>query len=127
MSLTSRTGRRLAVGFGLAMAAALLPAVALAAPSAPLASARSAAHAVPACTSVHSRVWYGLPADNAAGHSYIQLQISNTGRSTCTFFGYPGVSALNSQGNQVGHGGTSSGGGDTGSGTGTTGSGDTGG
>lgn len=103
MSLTSRMGRRVAVGFGLATAAAMLPAIALAAPSAPVASASSAAHSVRACTSVNSRVWFGLPADDAAGHSFFQLQISNIGHSTCTFFGYPGVSALNSHGNQVGH------------------------
>lgn len=103
MSLTSRTGRRLAVGFGLATAAALLPAVALAAPTAPVATARSADHAVPGCTAAHSRVWFGLPADDATGHSFFQLQISNIGHSTCTFFGYAGVSALNSHGNQVGH------------------------
>jgi hypothetical protein len=96
-------GRRVAVGFGLATAAALLPAVALAAPSAPVASAGSAAHAVRACTAANSRVWLGLPADDAAGHAYFQLQISNIGHSTCTFFGYPGVSALNSHGRQVGH------------------------
>jgi len=104
MSLTSRTARRLAVGFGLATAAALLPAAALAAPSSPVASARSAAHQTTRpCTSVHSRVWFGQPADHAAGHAYFQLQISNIGHSTCMFWGYPGVSALNSHGRQIGH------------------------
>jgi len=102
MSLTSRAGRRLAVGFGLATAAALVPAVALAAPSAPIASARAAAHAS-TCTSVHTRIWYGQPGDAAAGHSFIQLELSNIGHATCTFFGFPGVSALNSHGHQVGH------------------------
>jgi uncharacterized protein DUF4232 len=109
MSLTPRVGRRLAVGLGLATAAALVPAVALAAPSAPLASASAAAHAARSCTSVHTRVWYGLPGDAATGHSFIQLELSNIGHSTCTFFGYPGVSALNSQGHQVGHPATHSG------------------
>jgi hypothetical protein len=103
MSLTSRAARRLAVGFGLATAAALLPAAALAAPSAPPASARAAHQAARPCTSVHSRVWFGLPAEHAAGHAYFQFEISNIGHSTCTFFGYPGVSALNSHGNQIGH------------------------
>ncbi|HEX6931002.1 MAG TPA: DUF4232 domain-containing protein [Streptosporangiaceae bacterium] len=102
MSLTSRTGRRLAVGLGLATAAVLLPAAALASPAAPVASGHAAAQAVPACRASQTRVWYGLPADNATGHAFFQLQISNIGHSTCTFFGYPGVSALNSHGNQVG-------------------------
>jgi hypothetical protein len=109
MSLTPRVGRRLAVGFGLATAAALVPAVALAAPSAPLAPARAAAHAARSCTSVHTRVWYGLPGDAATGHSFIQLELSNIGHSTCTFFDYPCLSALNSQGHQVGHPATHSG------------------
>jgi hypothetical protein len=101
MSPTSRMGRRLAVGIGLATAAVLLPAVALASPAAPAASGH-AAKAAPACRSNHTRVWYGLPADDATGHAFFQLQISNIGHSTCTFFGYPGVSALNSHGKQVG-------------------------
>lgn len=101
MSLTSHMGRRLAVGIGLATAAALLPAAALASPAAPAASGH-AAKAVPACRANHTRVWYGLPADDATGHAFFQLQISNIGHSTCSFFGYPGVSALNSHGKQVG-------------------------
>ena len=107
MSRTSRVGRRIAVGLGLATAtaAALLPAMALAAPSAPIAAARAAS----GCTSVHTRAWYGLPGDAATGHSFIQLELSNIGRSTCTFFGFPGVSALNSHGHQVGHPATHSG------------------
>ncbi len=100
MSLTSRLGRRLAVGLGLATAAVLLPAAALASSAAPVAS--DAASQASACHSAQTRVWYGLPADNATGHSFIQVQISNIGHSTCTFFGFPGVSALNSHGNQVG-------------------------
>jgi Protein of unknown function (DUF4232) len=102
MSVPSRIGRRLAVGIGLASAAILLPAVALAAPAAP--TAASAAHRAlpPRCTAAHTRVWYGEPADDAAGHSYFQLQFSNIGHRTCSFFGFPGVSALNSHGHQVG-------------------------
>ncbi len=102
MSLTSRTGRRLAAGLGLATAAVLLPVAALASPAGPAAAGHAAGHAVPACHAASTRVWYGLPADNATGHAFIQLQISNIGHSACTFFGYPGVSALNSHGRQVG-------------------------
>ncbi len=101
MSLTSRMGRRLAAGIGLATAAVLLPVAALASSAAPVAS-DAASQATPACHSAQTRIWYGLPADNATGHSYFQLQISNIGHSACTFFGFPGVSALNSHGNQVG-------------------------
>lgn len=104
MSIPSRIGRRLAVGIGLASAAVLLPAVALAAPSAPDAAARTSHHLQPArCTAAHTRVWYGEPADDATGHAYFQLQLSNIGHTTCSFFGFPGVSALNEHGHQVGH------------------------
>ena len=57
---------------------------------------------VPACISTHTRVWYGVPGDGATGHIFFQLQFSNIGHSTCSFFGYPGVSAVGSHGNQVG-------------------------
>jgi hypothetical protein len=103
MSATSRIGRRLAVGIGLASTAVLLPAVALAAPSAPVAAARTSHHVLPAgCKASSTRVWFGEPADDATGHAFFQLQLSNIGHTTCSFFGFPGVSALNGHGNQVG-------------------------
>jgi hypothetical protein len=105
MNITTRLSRRLAAGIGLAAAAILLPTAALASSAAP-----GYPSAAPGCTSVHTRVWYGLPPEGAAGHEYYQLQFSNIGHSVCTFFGYPGVSALDSNGHQVGlpatHGGT---------------------
>jgi hypothetical protein len=101
MSLTSRLGRRLAVGIGLATAAVLLPAAALASSAAPVAS-DAASQAASRCHSAQTRVWFGLPADDATGHSFFQVQISNIGHAACTFRGFPGVSALNSHGNQVG-------------------------
>jgi len=107
MSAPSRIGRRLAVGIGLASAAILLPAVALAGTSAPVASGSASHRVLPArCTAAHTRVWYGEPADDATGHAYFQLQLSNIGHTTCSFFGFPGVSALNSHGNQVGRAAT---------------------
>jgi hypothetical protein len=104
MNITTRLSRRLAAGIGLAGAAILLPTAALASSAAP-----SHPSAPPGCTSVHTRVWYGLPGDGAAGHVFYQLQFSNIGRSTCTFFGYPGVSALDIHGHQVGNPATHSG------------------
>jgi Protein of unknown function (DUF4232) len=97
MKITTPLSKRLAAGIGLVSAAILLPTVALASPAAP-----SRPSAAPGCTSVHTRVWYGLPGEGAAGHIFYQLQFSNIGHSTCTFFGYPGVSALDSHGHQVG-------------------------
>lgn len=110
MTLTPRmrggfAGRRLVAGIGLAGAAILLPTAALAS-SSEVTSARATDHAaartVPACHAASTRVWYGLPAEHATSKAFYELQISNVGRSACTFFGFPGVSALDKNGNQVG-------------------------
>ena len=100
MHLTTRLGRRIALGLGLAGTAILLPTAALASSGHSGAAARTAA--APACTSNHTRVWWGAPGDGASGHIFFPLQFSNIGQSTCTLFGYPGVSALDSNGHQVG-------------------------
>ena len=100
MHFITRLGRRLAIGLGLAGTAILLPTAALASSAHSGAPARPAA--APACTSNHTRVWWGAPGDGATGHIYIPLQFSNIGPSACTFFGYPGVSAIDVNGNQVG-------------------------
>jgi hypothetical protein len=99
MKLTARLSRRLAAGIGIASAAVLLPTAALASSAAAGASSHLE---VKGCTSVNTKVWYGLPFEGAAGHFFYQLQFSNIGRSTCSFFGYPGVSALDVHGHQVG-------------------------
>jgi uncharacterized protein DUF4232 len=99
MKLTARLSRRLAAGIGVASAAVLLPTAALASSAA----AGAPSHpAVAGCTAANTRVWYGLPGDGAAGHIFYQLQFSNIGHSKCSFFGYPGVSALDVHGHQVG-------------------------
>ena len=100
MQLSTRLGRRIAVGLGLAGTAILLPTAALA--SSGHAGAAAHAAAAPACTSNHTRVWWGEPGDAATGHIHYPLQFSNIGTTTCTLFGYPGVSALDTNGNQVG-------------------------
>lgn len=93
----TRRAARLTVGLG---AAAMLSATgavaatgALAAPSVP---------AVAACSSSHLSLWTAAQGDAAAGHAFFQVQISNVGHSSCSLFGYPGVSVLNNGGHQVG-------------------------
>lgn len=100
MHVTTRLGRRIAVGLGLAATAILLPTAALAS-SAHAGSAASQASA-PACISNHTLVWFGEPADAAGPDIFVPLEFSNTGTTTCTLFGYPGVSAIDDNGNQVG-------------------------
>jgi len=98
MNISARASRRLAFGLGLACAAVLLPTAALAASGGP-----SAASAAPTtrCLNTQTRVWVGQPGDGTTGPTFFQLEFSNIGHSPCTFFGYPGISMLNSHG-QVG-------------------------
>ena len=112
MNITTRLGRRLAVGFGLAGAAVLLPTAALASSAHSGAAAHPSVRAVApaACTSNHTRVWFGEPGDGATGHVYYQLEFSNTGKTACSLYGYPGVSALDTNGHEVGKPATHSGG-----------------
>jgi hypothetical protein len=105
MNLTARLSRRLAAGVGLATAAILLPTAALAssvAAGSPGQPGQPGQPAIAGCVAANTRVWYGLPADHSAGHTFYEFQFSNIGRSTCTLYGYPGVSQLNSAGHQIG-------------------------
>jgi hypothetical protein len=99
MKLSARTGQRLAVGLSLAIAAVLLPTAALASSDGPGAPAR--APATP-CHSPSTTVWFAEPSNGTAGSSYFDLEFSNVGHSTCTFFGFPRITALDSLGHQVG-------------------------
>jgi len=102
MKLTSRVARRIAGGLALAGMTVLLPVTALAAPAGP--GHQATPPAVPACTSGNTRVWIGLPGDGTAGTTFYQLEFSNIGRSACSFFGFPGVSAIRANGHQAGLG-----------------------
>jgi len=68
------------------------------------ASASSAAvAAVAACPASHLAVWVNADsADGTAGTTYFTLDYTNTSRTTCFLFGYPGVSATTLAGAQIG-------------------------
>jgi len=106
MNLTSHLTRRVTAAAAAVAAAVAIPAVALAAPGHSAAPARTAARAsaaaAPRCTSGQLRAWLGVPGDAGAGTARYQLQLSNISRSTCTLYGYPGVSALGPHGAQLG-------------------------
>ena len=93
----SRKQWRMAVA-GIACAAILTPATALAAPGHP--AARAAA--TPACATSDLRVWLGVPGQGALGTTAYQLELSDISRHTCTLFGFPGVSAVAAGGQQLG-------------------------
>jgi len=99
MKRIPRLSRGLAASASLAAAAILLPTAALAASG----SAGQASNHAVSCAAANTRVWYGVGLGGAAaGHTFIDFQLSNVGHSTCTFFGYPGVSALNAHNAEVG-------------------------
>jgi hypothetical protein len=77
-----------------------VPAAALAAPGSPAAAVRPVT--VSRCTSDNTLVWLGIPGSGAAGSTFYPIQFSNIGHSACRLFGFPGVSAVNASGKQIG-------------------------
>ena len=92
----SRRARIIAASIGTSALLAATATVAVTAASAAPAGATAAG-----CKSSAVQVWTGSPGDDAAGHSFWQVEISNVSHHTCTLFGYPGVSELRN-GHQVG-------------------------
>jgi len=90
--------RRAALTLALTGAAALSVTAASAATGSPAAPRP----ATPACHTSQLRVWIGLPGDGAAGSVFYELQLSNVSSATCSLFGFPGVSAINVHGTQLG-------------------------
>jgi hypothetical protein len=81
----------------IACAAVLIPAAALAATATPAAASRHDAVAVLACHKAGQGgafVWVGQPGDGFTGGAVYQLEVSNTGRHTCTLRGVPRLGAV---------------------------------
>ena len=102
-----RTARRITAVIAAASAAGLIAASASAAASsgAVLASdtARTTAVAVPACTAADLGAWVAVDQGNgAAGSIYYPLQFTNLSRHACAMRGFPGVSAIDRNGHQLG-------------------------
>jgi Protein of unknown function (DUF4232) len=97
MKLTSQIARHTVGMVAIASTAILVPAVAMAASGSattPQMAAASQSAAIGRCLTGQLRDWIGIPGDQTAGSTYYQLEISNISRSTCTLYGYPGVSAV---------------------------------
>jgi hypothetical protein len=111
MKLTTASAGRVAI-LAVACCAAALPAAALAGsvrpasahPGRPGSDARAAAAtAVPRCTSFRTTIWLGLGnGGGTLGTIFYPLEFSNTGRRSCTLFGYPRVFAVSGTGQQIG-------------------------
>ncbi len=94
MNAITHTWRRAALAATVTgITAALLAASTWAVPS---------AAASPPCRTSQLTLWIGLPGSGAAGSTYYELEFSNTSPTTCTLFGYPGVSAVGVNGRQLG-------------------------
>ena len=66
-------------------------------------AAGSAGASAPACTSQATAIWLGDgEGGGTAGHVYYPIELSNTGRTSCTLYGYPGISAWGTGGEQIG-------------------------
>jgi Protein of unknown function (DUF4232) len=64
---------------------------------------RAAPAAVPACTAAQLGAWVAVTqGDGAAGTIYYPLQFTNLSRHSCVLRGFPGVSAIDRNGHQLG-------------------------
>jgi Protein of unknown function (DUF4232) len=68
--------------------------------AAPHAAATHVATKHPRCTYAHLRIHPGKTGA-ATGHEGFPIHFKNTGKTTCTLHGYPGVAGLNKHGKQV--------------------------
>jgi hypothetical protein len=91
--------RRVVAVTAAALAALAISTAAHAATSSPGVS-RTPAASILRCTTSDLGVWLALDQGNgAAGTTYYPLEFTNLSHPTCYLFGYPGVSALNRDGN----------------------------
>ena len=101
MHLPASSRHRLIGAAALACAATLAPAAALAAASSPRAPEATAS--APRCATSGLVVWLNVPPGNGyAGGAAYYLEFTNQSGHACTLRGYPGVSAVNLSGRQLG-------------------------
>jgi hypothetical protein len=100
-----RTARRVIAVIAAASSAGLIAATVTSSSGAALASdtARTTAVAVPACAAADLGVWVAVSqSDGAAGSIFYPLQFTNLSRHACAMRGFPGVSAIDRNGHQLG-------------------------
>jgi Protein of unknown function (DUF4232) len=86
-------------------AAALASVIAITLPSSSPATAAALAAATPSCATSGLVIWLSeVPGGGTAGSIYYKLELTNLSGHTCTLLGYPGVSAVNLAGRQLGAG-----------------------
>jgi hypothetical protein len=96
------TARRMAA-IAVAVAAAGLIAATAASATTSSVAARASAASIPGCTAFELGVWLAADQGNgAAGTIYYPLEFTNLSGHACSLFGFPGVSALDAHGTQLG-------------------------
>ena len=86
------------------LAALVLAPLAAPASAAPVGLTAAASTGTPKCAAADLGVWVAADqSEGAAGTIYTPLQFTNLSRHTCTLFGFPGVSAISSSGQQLGN------------------------
>jgi hypothetical protein len=84
----------------LALLVSVATLLATTAPVAPAASARAAS--TPRCATSELVMWVNAEGSGTAGSFYYKIEFANLSGRTCTLAGYPGVSAVNLRGRQIG-------------------------
>ena len=108
MKYLSTTARRVAAVIAAASVAGLIASTAAFAASSSGAvltsgTMRASSAAVPACTAGDLGAWVAVSQGNgAAGSIYFPLQFTNLSRHACAIRGFPGVSAIDRNGHQLG-------------------------
>ena len=108
MKYLSTTARRVAAVIAAASVAGLIASTAAFAASSSGAvltsgTVRASSAAVPACTAGDLGAWVAVSQGNgAAGSIYFPLQFTNLSRHACAMRGFPGVSAIDRNGHQLG-------------------------
>ena len=102
MNYFSITARRIAaIAAGVAATGLIVTTAAFATTSS--GGARTSAASAPACTAFGLGVWVAVGQGNgAAGTVFYPLEFTNLSGHTCSLFGFPGVSAIGTHGNQLG-------------------------
>lgn len=95
MKLGSQSRRRVA-------AAAAVACVAIGVPVGALAASAPHAAAIARCNNSNTYVWFADAPNGTAGAIFYPVEFTNIGSKSCTLYGYPGVSAVNSKGKQLG-------------------------
>jgi len=100
MHLHTHSPKRLIGAAVVACAAALIPVASLAATASPVAPVTAAG--LPGCATSGLVVWLDTSGNGHAGGIDYTLNLTNLSGSACTLHGYPGVSAVNLSGQQLG-------------------------